>query len=54
VVILGAGGAASAVALSLAEAGVRRLVIANRNKSRAEVLTKRVRNILIARPYRWA
>ena len=43
IVLLGAGGAASAVALSLAEAGVRRLVIANRNKTRAEVLAKRVR-----------
>jgi shikimate dehydrogenase len=42
VVVLGAGGAASAVAMSLAEAGVRRLVIANRNKTRAEVLAKRV------------
>lgn len=41
-VVLGAGGAAAAVAISLAEAGVRRLVIANRNKSRAEVLAKRV------------
>jgi shikimate dehydrogenase len=42
VVILGAGGVASAVAMSLAGAGVRRLVIANRDKRRAEVLTKRV------------
>lgn len=42
VVLLGAGGAASAVAMALAEAGVRRLVIANRDKSRAEVLTKRI------------
>jgi len=41
-VILGAGGAASAVALALAEAGIRRIVIANRNKARAEVLAKRV------------
>jgi shikimate dehydrogenase len=41
-VIIGAGGVASAVALSLAEAGVRRLVIANRDKRRAEVLCKRV------------
>lgn len=43
VVILGAGGAAAAAALSLAGAGVRRIVIANRNKSRAEVLAKRVK-----------
>jgi shikimate dehydrogenase len=42
VVMLGAGGAASAVAMALAGAGVRRLVIANRNKTRAEVLAKRV------------
>jgi len=41
-VILGAGGAAAAVAMSLAGAGVRRLVIANRDKHRAEVLSKRV------------
>jgi shikimate dehydrogenase len=41
-VLLGAGGAAAAVAMSLAESGVRRLVIANRNKTRAEVLAKRV------------
>jgi shikimate dehydrogenase len=41
-VVLGAGGAAAAVAISLAEAGVRRLVIANRDKNRAEVLAKRV------------
>lgn len=42
VVILGAGGAASAVAMALAGAGVRRLVIANRSKNRAQVLAKRV------------
>jgi shikimate dehydrogenase len=42
VVILGAGGAASAAAIALAGAGVRRLVIANRNKTRAEILAKRV------------
>ncbi len=42
VVILGAGGAASAAAMSLAQAGARRIVIANRTKSRAEVLAKRV------------
>src|SRR3954471_20204901 len=42
IVILGAGGAAAAVAMSLAGAGVRRLVIANRDKRRAEVLAKRV------------
>ena len=41
-VVLGAGGAAAAVAMSLAGAGVRRLVIANRDKRRAEILTKRV------------
>ncbi len=42
VVILGSGGAASAVAMALAGAGVRRIVIANRNKTRAEILAKRV------------
>jgi shikimate dehydrogenase len=42
VVILGAGGAAAAAAMALAGAGVRRIVIANRNKSRAEILAKRV------------
>jgi shikimate dehydrogenase len=42
VVILGSGGAAAAVAMALAGAGVRRLVIANRNKTRAEILAKRV------------
>ena len=42
VVILGAGGAAAAVAMALAGAGVRRIVIANRNKTRAEILAKRV------------
>ncbi len=42
VVILGAGGAAAAVAMTLAAAGVRRVVIANRDKRRAEVLCKRV------------
>jgi shikimate dehydrogenase len=41
-VVLGAGGAAAAVAMSLAGAGTRRLVIANRDKRRAEVLAKRV------------
>ena len=33
---------ASAAAMALAGAGVRRLVIANRNKTRAEILAKRV------------
>lgn len=41
-VILGAGGAAAAVAMSLAGAGIRRLVVVNRNKNRAEILAKRV------------
>ncbi|OGR90723.1 MAG: shikimate dehydrogenase [Elusimicrobia bacterium RIFCSPLOWO2_01_FULL_59_12] len=41
-VVLGAGGAAAAVAMTLAGAGLRRLVIANRDKRRAEVLSKRV------------
>lgn len=42
VVVLGAGGAAGAVAMALADAGARRIVIANRNKTRAEILAKRV------------
>jgi len=42
-VIIGAGGAAAAAAISLAEAGARRIVIANRDKARAEVLAKRVK-----------
>jgi shikimate dehydrogenase len=37
-VVLGAGGAARAVAMHLAMAGVRRLTIANRNPQRAEAL----------------
>jgi shikimate dehydrogenase len=41
-VVLGAGGAAAAVAMSLVGAGVRRQVIANRDKRRAEILAKRV------------
>lgn len=42
VVILGAGGAAAAVAGALAGAGARRIIIANRDKRRAEILAKRV------------
>lgn len=42
-VLLGAGGAASAVAVGLVQAGVRRLVVVNRNKERAEMLVRRVR-----------
>ena len=41
-VVLGAGGAAAAVAMSLAGAGARRVVVANRDKRRAEVLCKRI------------
>lgn len=37
-VVLGAGGAARAVAMHLAMAGVRRLTVANRNAGRAEAL----------------
>lgn len=43
VVILGAGGAARAVAFALASAGVSRLVIINRTASRAEDLRDKVR-----------
>jgi len=45
VVILGAGGAARAVAVSLAQAGAARLVIANRTVARAEELAAAVRAV---------
>lgn len=43
VLMLGAGGAARAIAFSLAEAGVRRLVIANRTRANAEALAAATR-----------
>jgi len=42
VLVLGAGGAARAVALSLAQAGVRKLFIYNRTHVRAELLVKHI------------
>lgn len=43
VCVLGAGGAARAVAVALVRAGVKRLVIANRNVGRAERLVRAMR-----------
>ena len=43
VLLLGAGGAASAAVCALADAGVERIVIANRTVERAEVLAERFR-----------
>jgi shikimate dehydrogenase len=43
VLLVGAGGAGKAIAYALAEAGVRRLVVANRNAARAEALAAGVR-----------
>ena len=46
VVLLGAGGAARGVALPLLEAGVRRLVVANRTVARAQALVADLRQAL--------
>ncbi len=43
VLMLGAGGAARAIAFALAEAGVRRLAIANRTRANAEALAETTR-----------
>ncbi|WP_349975791.1 shikimate dehydrogenase [Pseudomonas sp. WHRI 8519] len=43
--LAGAGGAANAIAFSLAEAGVRKLTVANRTRSKAELLVMRLREI---------
>ncbi len=43
VLLVGAGGAGKALAFALAEAGVRKLVIANRNRARADALAAGVR-----------
>jgi shikimate dehydrogenase len=45
VILLGAGGAARAVALALARAGARRLVLANRSPERAQALADRVMTV---------
>lgn len=50
-VLLGAGGAAKAVALALAEAGAERVVICNRNVARAEELCKLVPERLSAHEF---
>ncbi|MBS7707070.1 shikimate dehydrogenase family protein [Chelatococcus asaccharovorans] len=43
--LAGAGGAASAIAFALAEAGVRALTIANRTRDKAEALAGRLRHV---------
>ncbi|HEX2080738.1 MAG TPA: shikimate dehydrogenase [Longimicrobium sp.] len=43
VLLLGAGGAASAVVCALADEGVERIVVANRSRDRAEALAERFR-----------
>ncbi len=48
VLLVGAGGAGKAIAYALAEAGVRRLVVANRNAARAEALAAGVRAVFPA------
>lgn len=46
VLLLGAGGAASALAFALAKAAVRRLAIANRTPARAQLLVNHVRQLV--------
>jgi shikimate dehydrogenase len=48
VLVVGAGGAGKAVAYALAEAGVRRLVVANRDGARAQALAAGVRSVFPA------
>lgn len=43
--LAGAGGAANAIAFSLAENGIKQLTIANRTRSKAELLVMRLREI---------
>jgi shikimate dehydrogenase len=43
VLLLGAGGAASAIAFALAEAGARRVTVANRTRAKAQAVADRVR-----------
>lgn len=45
VLLIGAGGAASAIAVALARAGVRRLTIANRSMDKADALAARLRAV---------
>lgn len=47
VLIVGAGGAASAIAVALVRAGVRSIGIANRTPARAELLAERLRSELL-------
>lgn len=44
-VVLGAGGAARGIAVTLLDAGVSRVIIANRSRSRAEELAKELGNL---------
>ncbi len=48
VLMIGAGGAARAIAFALAEAGVRRLVIANRTRASAQALVETTRKFFPA------
>jgi shikimate dehydrogenase len=48
VLLVGAGGAGKAIAFALAEAGTRRLVVANRNAARARTLAAAVRGVFPA------
>ncbi len=43
--VLGAGGAATAIAHALAETGARDIVVANRNRARAEALADKLRTV---------
>jgi shikimate dehydrogenase len=43
--MVGAGGAASAIAFALADAGAKRLIIANRTRANAEALAERLNTV---------
>jgi len=45
VYLMGAGGAANAIAFALAEAGIARLTIANRSQHKAEALSQRLQRV---------
>jgi shikimate dehydrogenase len=48
--MVGAGGAASAIAFALADAGAKRLIIANRTRAKAEALAEQL-NTAFSRPF---